>query len=56
VAARICDMPIEDEFDFGRQVGVSGTPAIILANGMMVPGYQNPSELFTFLETSQQGG
>ncbi|MFT6902381.1 MAG: thiol:disulfide interchange protein DsbC [Colwellia sp.] len=56
VAARICDMPIEDEFDFGRQVGVSGTPAIILANGMMVPGYQDPSKLFTLLETSQQGG
>ena len=53
VAARICDMPIEDEFDFGRQVGVSGTPAIILANGMMVPGYQDPSKLFTLLETSQ---
>jgi thiol:disulfide interchange protein DsbC len=53
VAARICDMPIEDEFDFGRQVGVSGTPAIILANGMMVPGYQDPSKLFALLETSQ---
>ena len=56
VAARICDLPIEEEFDFGRQVGVSGTPAIILANGMMVPGYQDPSKLFTLLENSQQGG
>jgi thiol:disulfide interchange protein DsbC len=27
-----------------------------LANGMMVPGYQDPSKLFTLLETSQQGG
>tara|TARA_R110000744_G_scaffold2452_3_gene9899 strand:- start:164 stop:973 length:810 start_codon:yes stop_codon:yes gene_type:complete len=56
VAARICDMPIEEEFDFGRQVGVTGTPAIILENGMMVPGYQDPSKLFVLLETSQQGG
>ena len=56
VPARICDMPIEDEFDFGRQVGVSGTPAIMLENGLMVPGYQDPSKLFTLLEASQQGG
>jgi len=53
VAARICDKPIEEEFDFGRQVGVTGTPAIMLANGMMVPGYQDPSKLFTLLETTQ---
>lgn len=53
VAARICDKPIEGEFNFGRQVGVTGTPAIMLANGMMVPGYQDPSKLFTLLETAQ---
>ncbi len=56
VAARICDMPIEGEFNFGRQVGVTGTPAIMLANGMMVPGYQDPSKLFMLLETAQRGG
>ena len=42
VAARICEAPIEEEFNFGRQVGVTGTPAIMLKNGMMVPGYQDP--------------
>ena len=52
VATRICDKPIEDEFNFGRQVGVTGTPAIMLANGMMVPGYQDPSKLITLLETA----
>lgn len=56
VAARICDKPIEDEFNFGRQVGVTGTPAIMLANGMMVPGYQEPSKLFALLESVQLGG
>lgn len=45
VADRICDAPIEEQFNFGRQVGVSGTPAIILENGMMVPGYQPPAQL-----------
>lgn len=45
IAYRICDKPIEEEFQFGRQVGVNGTPAIMLANGMMVPGYQPPAQL-----------
>ncbi|WP_077285636.1 bifunctional protein-disulfide isomerase/oxidoreductase DsbC [Cognaticolwellia aestuarii] len=52
VAARICDKPIEDEFNFGRQVGVTGTPAIMLANGMMVPGYQEPNKLLMLLQTA----
>ncbi len=56
VAARICDMPIEDEFNFGRQVGVTGTPAIMLADGMMIPGYQDPNKLLMLLETVQRGG
>ena len=45
VAYRVCDIPIEGQFDFGRQVGVNGTPAIVLSNGMMVPGYQPPEKL-----------
>lgn len=45
IAYRICDISIEEQFDFGRQVGVNGTPAIMLANGIMVPGYQPPAKL-----------
>ncbi|TPH16596.1 bifunctional protein-disulfide isomerase/oxidoreductase DsbC [Litorilituus lipolyticus] len=50
VAYRICDKPIEAEFNFGRQIGVSGTPAIILENGMMLPGYQPPAQLEEILK------
>ena len=50
VADRICDAPIEEQFNFGRQVGVSGTPAIILENGMMLPGYQPPAQLAEVLK------
>lgn len=49
VAHRICDKPIEAEFNFGRQIGVNGTPAIILANGTMLPGYQDPAKLAEIL-------
>jgi len=50
VADRICEVPIEAQFNFGRQIGVSGTPAIILPNGMMVPGYQPPAQLEELLK------
>ena len=51
VAYRVCDKPIEAQFDFGRQVGVNGTPAIVLSNGMMVPGYQPPEQLEQLLKS-----
>lgn len=50
VAQRICDKPIKEEFEFGRQVGVNGTPAIVLADGSMIPGYQPPEKLIQVLE------
>ena len=51
VAQRICDKPIEAEFDFGRQIGVSGTPAIIFDNGFMLPGYREPAALLQILDS-----
>ncbi len=49
VANRICESPIAEEFTFGRQIGVSGTPAIIFDNGMMLPGYRPPHDLAQIL-------
>jgi len=51
VSYRVCDTPIEGQFNFGRQVGVNGTPALVLSNGMMVPGYQPPEQLEQLLKT-----
>ncbi len=52
IANRICEAPIEAQFNFGRQIGVSGTPAIILSNGMMIPGYQPPAQLEELLKNT----
>ena len=52
VAERICKAPIEAQFNFGRQIGVNGTPAIILPDGNMVPGYQPPAQLEKMLKQS----
>ncbi|WP_114325169.1 bifunctional protein-disulfide isomerase/oxidoreductase DsbC [Candidatus Colwellia aromaticivorans] len=51
IGYRVCDNPIEGQYKFGRQVGVNGTPAIILSTGMMVPGYQPPAQLEQLLQT-----
>jgi len=56
VAQRVCDKPIEDEFNFGRQVGVNSTPTVILENGMMFPGYQEPDALIKMLEQMKAAG
>jgi len=51
VAQRICEKPIADEFNFGRQIGVNSTPAIIFPNGMLIPGYKDPNGLIEILDT-----
>lgn len=45
-----CDAPIAEQYAMGMKVGVSGTPAIIMKDGSMIPGYQPPSQLFAALE------
>ncbi|PMR76241.1 DsbC family protein [Billgrantia endophytica] len=34
-----CDNPVEAQYHLGMEVGVQGTPAIVLPDGRMVPGY-----------------
>ena len=36
------------------QFGVNGTPAIVLSNGYVVPGYQGPKEMKEFLDAHQK--
>ncbi len=43
--AQTCDNPIEKEYALGQAMGVRGTPALVLADGTMLPGYVPPAEL-----------
>jgi thiol:disulfide interchange protein DsbC len=52
VEDKVCETSIEAQFDFGRKVGVNGTPAMILSNGTMIPGYQPPAKLEEILKNS----
>ncbi|MBO3274880.1 bifunctional protein-disulfide isomerase/oxidoreductase DsbC [Pseudomonas schmalbachii] len=45
VKAAKCDNPVDKQFELGQMVGVQGTPAIILADGQMLPGYQSAGQI-----------
>jgi len=40
-----CDNPVAKQYELGQMIGVNGTPAIVLANGKMIPGYQPAPQL-----------
>ena len=45
-----CDNPVKEQMELGEKLGVSGTPAIILESGEMVPGYVPPKRLATMIK------
>ena len=45
LSPRTCDNPVEAEYALGQAMGVRGTPALVLADGTMLPGYIPPAEL-----------
>ncbi len=46
VDSEVCeDNPVAEQYAFGSQLGVTGTPAIIFMDGTLIPGYQ-PAKKF----------
>ena len=45
-----CDHPIKKHLSVGKEFGIRGTPAIILDNGEMVPGYRPIKDIAKMLE------
>ncbi|MCY1180224.1 Thiol:disulfide interchange protein DsbC [compost metagenome] len=45
VPAAQCENPVEKQYQLGQMIGVQGTPAIVLANGQLIPGYQPAPQL-----------
>ncbi len=40
-----CDNPIDEQYQLGRELGVTGTPSLLTAQGEMIPGYVPPEQL-----------
>jgi thiol:disulfide interchange protein DsbC len=49
IEPRTCDNPVSQHYNLGQQLGVRGTPSIILADGEMVPGYVPADRLLQML-------
>lgn len=45
VAQKQCDNPVTEQYQAGLATGVTGTPALILKDGTMLPGYMPPQQL-----------
>lgn len=50
IPAKTCDNPVRHHLEVGHAVGVQGTPAIVLEDGTMVPGYRPAAELAQVLD------
>jgi thiol:disulfide interchange protein DsbC len=48
-----CPNPIADQYELGREVGVTGTPALVTSDGTLIPGYMPPAQLRQRLESLQ---
>ena len=51
-AKHCANSPVARQYELGQEVGVRGTPAILLENGEMLPGYLPPQSLVKHLKGS----
>lgn len=54
VSPATCNIDLKKHYELGIQFGVQGTPALVLSNGMVVPGYQGPQEMLSMLDAQSQ--
>ena len=46
IEQNVCaDNPVAKQYNLGQQMGVNGTPAIVLADGSLLPGYRPAADL-----------
>lgn len=50
VESASCNNPVQRHMELGELMGIRGTPAIILENGQMVPGFVEPKRLAQVLD------
>jgi thiol:disulfide interchange protein DsbC len=50
VPTKQCENPVKDQFELGQQMGVRGTPSLVLESGQMIPGYVPADRLVQMLD------
>jgi thiol:disulfide interchange protein DsbC len=51
IEVRKCANPVKDQYELGGMLGVTGTPALILDNGELLPGYVPAKRLAQALDS-----
>lgn len=46
-----CENPVKEEYELGQLIGVNGTPAIVLEDGTLLPGYIPAEKLAKALDS-----
>ncbi len=50
---KTCENPVVDQFMLGQKIGVTGTPAMVLEDGTLIPGYMPAERIAQMLGVSQ---
>jgi thiol:disulfide interchange protein DsbC len=50
VNSETCKAPVQAQYELGKRLGVSGTPALFLESGELLPGYIPPKRLKEILD------
>ncbi|GIX32837.1 MAG: hypothetical protein KatS3mg125_0793 [Lysobacterales bacterium] len=45
IPSRSCDNPVMEDFELGKRIGITGTPAVITEEGILIGGYLTPEQL-----------
>jgi thiol:disulfide interchange protein DsbC len=53
---KTCTNPIGEEFELGRKIGISGTPAVITGDGTQIGGYLTPEQMVARLDQLKAEG
>jgi len=58
IESRTCENPVEEHYELGQTMNISGTPALLLEGGELVPGYVPAHKLRKALDErrAQTGG
>jgi thiol:disulfide interchange protein DsbC len=51
-----CDNPVADQYAMTRQLGLTGTPALILSDGELISGFMEPAKLEEYLKQRDSHG
>jgi thiol:disulfide interchange protein DsbC len=51
VEAKNCDNPVQEQYDLGQAIGVTGTPTLVLESGKVLPGFVPADQLIKILNS-----